>query len=178
MFLPQFNPFPQPDPWWKSLQKDIGERQLLRWQNFFFFNYPWFYLWKCSTSNSFPLASNFLWNVKTASLHKISCSTWYFLSQLFTACFYLHIYFSWIFGLYQPSMPIMTFPILHPLHHLLVNKNVHLVSSVVIDLICFSWLIDRLHFLSCYFSFLNCSVIMPVGSVEPAATYTQFTKWC
>ena len=38
-------------------------------------------------------------------------------------------------------MLIMTFPILHPLHHLLVNKNVYLVSSVVIDLICFSWLI-------------------------------------
>ena len=28
-------------------------------------------------------------------------------------------------------MLIMTFPILHPLHHLLVNDNVHLVSSVV-----------------------------------------------
>ena len=42
MFLPQLNPFPKPDPWWKSLQKDIGERQLLRWQNFFFFNYSWF----------------------------------------------------------------------------------------------------------------------------------------
>ena len=35
-----------------------------------------------------------------------------------------------------------------------------------------------LRFLSCYFSLLNCSVTMPVSSVELAATYTPFTKWC
>ena len=45
------------------------------------------------------------------------------------------------------------------------------------NLICLLWLVDKLHFLSCYFSFLNCSVTMPVSSVEPAATYTPFTKW-
>ena len=56
-------------------------------------------------------------------------------------------------------------------------NSVHLVFAGVINLICLSWLVDMLHFLPCYFSFLDCSETMPVSSVEPAATYTQFTKW-
>ena len=50
-------------------------------------------------------------------------------------------------------------------------KNVHLVFAGFKNLICFSWLVDMLHFLSCYFSFLK-----PVSSVDLAATYTPFTK--
>ena len=60
----------------------------------------------------------------------------------------------------------------------LTINSVHLAFAGVINLICLSWLVDMLHFLPCYFSFLDCSETMPVSSVEPAATYTQFTKWC
>ena len=59
------------------------------------------------------------------------------------------------------------------LNQTLPIENVHLVFAGFKNLICFSWLVDMLHFLSCYFSFLK-----PVSSVELAATYTPFTKWC
>ena len=60
----------------------------------------------------------------------------------------------------------------------LTINDVHLVFAGVITLICFSCLVDKLHFLPRYFSFLNCPVAMEVSSVEPAATCTPFTKWC
>ena len=60
---------------------------------------------------------------------------------------------------YQDYFPKMS------LTQILPIKSVHLVFAGVLNLICFSWLVDKLHFLSCYFSFLNCSVTMPVSSV-------------
>ena len=48
----------------------------------------------------------------------------------------------------------------------------------ITDLICFIWLLDRLHFLPSCFSFPKCSLTLPLSSVELAATYTRFIKWC
>ena len=48
----------------------------------------------------------------------------------------------------------------------------------ITDLMCFIWLLDRLHFLPSCFSFPKCSLTLPLSSVELAATYTRFIKWC
>ena len=48
----------------------------------------------------------------------------------------------------------------------------------ITDLMCFIWLLDRLHFLASCFSFPKCSLTLPLSSVELAATYTRFIKWC
>ena len=46
----------------------------------------------------------------------------------------------------------------------------------ITDLMCFIWLLDRLHFLPSCFSFPKCSLTLPLSSVELAATYTRFIK--
>ena len=48
----------------------------------------------------------------------------------------------------------------------------------ITDLMCFIWLLDRLHFLPSCFSFPKCSLTLPLSSVELAATYTRFIKRC
>ena len=48
----------------------------------------------------------------------------------------------------------------------------------ITDLMCVIWLLDRLHFLPSCFSFPKCSLTLPLSSVELAATYTRFIKWC
>ena len=163
MFLPQFNPFPQPDPWWKSLQKDIGERQLLRWQNFFFFNYSWFLHKNVPQMILFLLPQIFfgmeklLVYIRSLVLHDIFSRN--YLKHVFIYIFTNHEYLDFI------SLPCSLW---------LFQYSTIYITYKLIKM----FILSRLHFLSRYFSFLNCSVIMPVSSVEPAATYTQFTKWC
>ena len=43
----------------------------------------------------------------------------------------------------------------------------------ITDLMCFIWLVDKLRFLPRFFSFLLCSVTLPVNN---ATEYTRFIK--
>ena len=77
------------------------------------------------------------------------------------------------------TIHLLDFQTLLPIKsNIFTMKTLAFFFAGITDLMCFIWLVDRLHFLPNFFSFLKCSLTLPLSSVELAATYTRFIKWC
>ena len=105
------------------------------------------------------------WNFGAVSLNVNVCWHYYY---------FYHYYF--FFGLHQPCHPPFRFQTLLPLKSNIFHmKTIAFFFAGITNLMCFIWLVDKFHFLPRCFSFLSCSVTLPVSNVTE---YTRFIEWC
>ena len=76
----------------------------------------------------------------------------------------------------NPAILLLDFQTLLPLKsNIFLMKTIAFFFAGITNLICFIWLVDKFHFLPRCFSFLSCSVRLPVSNVTE---YTRFIEWC
>ena len=109
------------------------------------------------------------------------CCVRNYLSQVYEACFYLNIFLLALlsFGFTGPAILLLDFQTLHPVKSNISSMKHSPSSWQVSQIWCasYGWSTGFIFLLNC-FSFRKCSFTFPLSSVELAAIYTRFIKWC
>ena len=121
--------------------------------------------------NRFFFLSFFLWNFDAISLSWLNRKTInYVFIKIFVCYHCYHLDFT------SPAILLLDFQTLLPVKsNTFSMKTLAFFFAGITDLMCFIWLVDRLHFLPRFLSFLLCSVTLQVNN---ATEYTPFIKWC